>query len=177
MQAELDAYLDHLRRERQLSPHSLAGYRHDLERLLALMAEGGLARWEQLDGRTLRRMLAALHQQGLAPASLARWLSAVRGLYRYLIREGHCPLDPTAGLRPPKGEQRLPKLLDTDRAQQLLDGATSGDVAQEDDFLARRDLAILELFYSSGLRLSELTGLDLAQLDLAAGLVRVQVLA
>ncbi|HYQ39710.1 MAG TPA: tyrosine recombinase XerC [Pseudomonas sp.] len=167
MQAELDAYLEHLRRERQLSPHSLAGYRRDLDKLLALAGEAGLTAWSQLDARGLRRLLAQLHQQGLAPTSLARWLSAVRGLYRYLIREGHCPHDPSAGLRPPKGEQRLPKLLDTDRAQQLL------DAPRDDDFLVRRDQAMLELFYSSGLRLSELTGLDLAQLDLAAGLVRV----
>ncbi|WP_455232681.1 tyrosine recombinase XerC [Geopseudomonas aromaticivorans] len=167
MQSELDAYLEHLRSERQLSAHSLAGYRRDLDKLLALLREAGLQRWEQLDGRGLRRLLASLHRQGLAPSSLARFLSAVRGLYRYLIREGHCRHDPSAGLRPPKGEQRLPKLLDTDRAQQLLEGATT------DDFLACRDQAMLELFYSSGLRLSELTGLDLPQLDLAAGLVRV----
>lgn len=198
MHAELDAYLEHLRRERQLSPHSLAGYRRDLDKLLALASAAGLERWEQLDGRTLRRLLASLHQQGLAPRSLARWLSACRGLYRYLIREGHCRSDPSAGLHPPKGDKRLPRLLDTDRAQQLLDGAAdvdttgavasgvgtsggdlpgaaaAGTTAPEDAFLACRDQAMLELFYSSGLRLSELTGLDLAQLDLAAGLVRVR---
>ena len=172
MQRELDTYLEHLRSERQLSPHSVAGYRRDLDKLLVLMAEAGLERWPQLETRQLRHMLASLHQQGLAAPSLARFLSAVRGLYRYLIRENHCRHDPSAGLRPPKGEQRLPKLLDTDRAQQLLDGAP-GDAAPADDFLARRDQAMLELFYSSGLRLSELTGLDLAQLDLASGLVRV----
>ncbi|MCC6074973.1 tyrosine-type recombinase/integrase [Pseudomonas sp. GCM10022188] len=168
MHAELDAYLDHLRRERQLSAHSLAGYRRDLDKLLALAAEAGLSHWEQLDDKALRRLLASLHQQGLAPRSLARWLSAVRGLYRYLIREGHCRHDPSAGLRPPKR-------LDTERDQQLLDGA-AGDAALEleDDFLARRDQAMLELFYSSGLRLSELTELDLAHLDLAAGRVRVR---
>lgn len=175
MHAELDAYLDHLRRERQLSPHSLARYRRDLDKLIALAAEVGLSRWEQLDDKALRRLLASPHQQGLAPRSLARWLSAVRGLYRYLIREGHCHHDPCAGLRPSK-------LLDLDGAQQSLDSgagddsagvARPGDAAREDDFLARRDQAMLELFYSSGLRLSELTGLDLAHLDLAAGLLRV----
>ena len=188
MHAELDAYLDHLRRERQLSPHSLAGYRRDLDKLLVLATEAGLTHWEQLDGKALRRLIASLHQQGLAPRSLARWLSAVRGLYRFLIREGHCRHDPSAGLRPPRGERRLPKLLDTDRAQQLLDsnahddspGAAAsgvdspGDASPDDDFLVCRDQAMLELFYSSGLRLSELTGLDLAHLDLAAGLVRVR---
>jgi integrase/recombinase XerC len=91
----------------------------------------------------------------------------VRGLYHYLNREGLCDHDPANGLAPPKGERRLPKTLDTDRALQLLDGGV------EDDFLARRDQAILELFYSSGLRLSELTGLNLDQLDLADGMVQV----
>lgn len=94
-------------------------------------------------------------------------LSAVRGLYRYLNREGLCDHDPANGLAAPKGERRLPKTLDTDRALQLLEGAV------DDDFLARRDQAMLELFYSSGLRLSELTSLDLDQLDLPAGLVQV----
>ena len=91
----------------------------------------------------------------------------MRGLYHYLNREGLCDHDPANGLAPPKGERRLPKTLDTDRALQLLEGAV------EDDFLARRDQAILELFYSSGLRLSELTGLNLDQLDLADGMVQV----
>ena len=87
--------------------------------------------------------------------------------YHYLNREGLCDHDPANGLAPPKGERRLPKTLDTDRALQLLEGGV------EDDFLAQRDQAILELFYSSGLRLSELTGLNLEQLDLADGLVEV----
>ena len=175
MHAELDAYLDHLRRDRQLSAHSLAGYRRDLDKLLALAAAAGLSHWEQLDDKALRRLLASLHQQGLAPRSLARWLAAVRGLYRYLIREGHCRHDPSAGLRPPKR-------LDTERDQQLPDrgagvatlGGAALELELEDDFLARRDQAMLELFYSSGLRLSELSGLDLAHLDLAAGRVRVR---
>ena len=167
MQTELDAYLEHLRSERQLSAHSLAGYRRDLGKLQAQCADAGLSRWADLDNRRLRSFIASLHQQGLSARSLARFLSAVRGLYRYLIREERCRHDPAAGLSPPRGERRLPKLLDVDRTQQLLDGATA------DDFLARRDRAMLELFYSSGLRLAELTGLDLPQLDLAAGLVRV----
>ena len=91
----------------------------------------------------------------------------MRGLYRYLNREGLCSHDPANGLSPPKGERRLPKTLDTDRTLQLLEGAV------EDEFLAQRDQAMLELFYSSGLRLSELTSLDLEQLDLADGLVQV----
>ncbi len=168
LEAHLDAYLEHLRRERQVSPHTLDGYRRDLAKLVALCEAQGLKDWAELDTRTLRRLVARLHQQGLASRSLARLLSATRGLYQYLLREGLCRHDPATGLSPPKRERRLPRTLDADRSAQLLDGAV------EDDFIARRDQAMLELFYSSGLRLSELVGLDLDGLDLPAGLVRVR---
>lgn len=167
MRADLDAYLEHLRSERQVSTHTLDGYRRDLERLLAHCQGLGIERWAALDGPALRHFLARLHAAGLSPRSLARLLSAVRGLYRYLARQGLCSSDPAAGLSPPRGERRLPRPLDADRAMQLLDGAV------EDDFIARRDQAMLELFYSSGLRLAELVGLDLWHLSLGEGLVRV----
>ncbi len=167
MERQLDAYCEHLRSERQVSPHTLQAYRRDLNKVLAFCEKEQVAGWAALDIQRLRRLVARLHQQGQSSRSLARLLSAVRGLYLYLNREGLCNHDPATGLAPPKGERRLPKTLDTDRAQQLLDGAV------EDDFLAHRDQAILELFYSSGLRLSELTGLNLDQLDLADGLVQV----
>ena len=167
MQSKLDAYLAHLRNERQLSAHTLDAYRRDLRRILALCTQDQLASWAELDSPRLRRMIARLHQQGLSARSLARLLSAVRGLYQYLLREGLCQHDPADGLSPPKGQRKLPRALDADRAQQLLDGGV------ENEFLARRDQALLELFYSSGLRLSELLGLDLEQLDLAGAMVRV----
>lgn len=164
----LDAYLEHLRRERQVSAHTLDGYRRDLAKVQAFCEAEGMADWAELDTRNLRRLVARLHQQGLSSRSLARLLSATRGLYQYLLREGLCRHDPANGLSPPRRERRLPRTLDADRSAQLLDGAV------EDDFIARRDQAMLELFYSSGLRLSELVGLDLDGLDLAAGLVRVR---
>ena len=167
MQASLDAYCVHLRSERQVSVHTLDNYRRDLDKVLAFCSKEGIADWASLDIQRLRRLVGKLHQQGLSGRSISRLLSAVRGLYRYLNREGLCDHDPANGLAPPKSERRLPKTLDTDRTLQLLDGAL------EDDFLARRDQAILELFYSSGLRLSELTGLDVTQLDLAEGLMQV----
>nr|WP_197976729.1 MULTISPECIES: tyrosine recombinase XerC [unclassified Pseudomonas] len=163
----MDAYCTHLRSERQVSVHTLDAYRRDLIKVVEFCEKEGLATWQALDIQLLRRLIARQHQQGQSSRSLARLLSAVRGLYRYLNREGLCSHDPANGLAPPKGERRLPKTLDTDRALQLLEGAV------EDDFLAHRDQAILELFYSSGLRLSELTSLDLGQLDLADGLVQV----
>ncbi len=167
MQDQLDAYFEHLRSERQVSAHTLDGYRRDLLKVLALCEKNSIAAWPELDTRNLRTFIARLHAQGQSSRSLARLLSAVRGFYQYLGREGLCRHDPAAGLAAPKGERRLPRALDADRTAQLLDGAL------EDDFLALRDQAMLELFYSSGLRLSELVGLNLAELDLPAGLVRV----
>lgn len=167
MHAALDAYLQHLRSERQMSPHTLDGYHRDLLKLVALCEKQGISDWAKLDVRHLRSFVARLHQQGLSARSLGRLLSATRRLYRYLIGQGLCQHDPATGITPPKGERRLPRTLDADRTVQLLDGAV------EDDFIGHRDQAMLELFYSSGLRLSELAGLDLSQLDLPAGLVEV----
>lgn len=167
MERQLEAYCAHLRNERQVSEHTLLGYRRDLDKVVAYCKEHGITGWQALQIQQLRQLIARQHHHGQSSRSLARLLSAVRGLYRYLNREGLCQHDPASGLSPPKGERRLPKVLDTDRALQLLDGGV------DDDFIARRDQAILELFYSSGLRLSELTNLDLDHLDLAAGLVQV----
>ena len=165
--ADLDTYLEHLRSERQVSVHTLDGYRRDLLKALQFCERGRIGEWAELDSGRLRQLVAELHRQGQSSRSLARLLSAVRGFYAHLNRTGRCSSDPSSGLSAPKGERRLPRALDADRAMQLLDGGV------EDDFLARRDQAMLELFYSSGLRLSELVGLDLSQLDLAGGLVQV----
>ncbi|MDT8926460.1 tyrosine recombinase XerC [Pseudomonas taiwanensis] len=167
MERQLEAYCAYLRNERQVSDHTLLGYRRDLAKVIQYCKNQGIASWNELQIQQLRQLIARLHHDGQSSRSLARLLSAVRGLYRYQVREGLCLHDPANGLAPPKTERRLPKVLDTDRALQLLEGGV------DNDFIARRDQAILELFYSSGLRLSELTNLDLGHLDLAAGLVQV----
>ncbi|MFK3797419.1 MULTISPECIES: tyrosine recombinase XerC [unclassified Pseudomonas] len=167
MERQLDAYCTHLRSERQVSSHTLEAYRRDLSRVMGFCDKQRITDWKALDPAAMRTLVAQLHHQGQSSRSIARLLSAVRGFYQYLNREGICEHDPANGLSPPKGERRLPKTLDADRALQLLEGGV------EDEFLARRDHAILELFYSSGLRLSELTGLNCEQLDLADGLVQV----
>ncbi|MFF7707383.1 tyrosine recombinase XerC [Pseudomonas sp. NPDC007930] len=167
MQAWLDGYCAHLRSERQASAHTEAAYRRDLAKLIEHCAAVQVSQWEQLTTAHLRRIVARLHQHGQAPRSLARLLSAARGLYRWAHREGLCTHNPAVGLSAPKGERKLPRVLDTDRAQQLLDGAV------ENSFHARRNQAILELFYSCGMRLAELCSLDLDHLDLPAGLVQV----
>ncbi len=168
MQNALDAYFQHLRSERQVSPHTLDGYRRDLVKVTDYCDRQQVRQWSELKAHHVRQLIADQHRRGLSSRSLARLLSSLRGLYRHLNQEGLCNHDPAADISPPKGEKRLPRLLDTDRAMQLLDGGT------EDDFIGHRDQAMLELFYSSGLRLSELVGLDLDQLDLPAGLVQVQ---
>lgn len=168
MHADLDAFLEHLRSERQVSAHTLDGYRRDLLKILALAEKAGLSDWNALDTRSLRTFVARLHQQGpVQPQPGTAALGDARPLPVPATRRA-LPADPANGLSAPKSPRKLPRTLDADRALQLLDGAV------EDDFIARRDQALLELFYSSGLRLSELVGLDLEWLDLKEGLVRVR---
>ena len=160
-------YLEYLRSVRQLSEHTLTAYGHDLSKASALLSKQGVGQWQQVEPSQIRGLVAELHRNQLSARSIARLLSAIRGLYAYLLREGLCKHDPAKGIRPPKQPKKLPRLLDVDRAQQLLDGET------EPDFIQLRDHAMLELFYSSGLRLSELTGLNLTDIDLTSGSVRV----
>jgi len=165
-QAQLDAWLARLGSERQASPHTLAGYRRDLAKLLRYMQAQQLAGFDALDPHHLRRFIAAEHRAGLSPKSLQRLLSSCRSLFRHLSREGRLAHDPALGVRGPKVHRKLPQVLDVDEAASLIEGGADGA-------LARRDRAMLELFYSSGLRLSELTGLRWQDLDLDGGEVRV----
>lgn len=165
-EAQVEAYLRHLAAERAPSPHTLEAYRRDLGKLLAMMQAHGVDSFHSLTPDRVRGMVATCHRQGLAPSSLQRLLSSWRGLFRYLAAEGQLAHDPVAGVRGPKLRRKLPQVLDTDEAASLV--AVEGD-----DALNVRDRAMLELFYSSGLRLSELTGLRWGDLDLAGGEVRV----
>ena len=159
-------FLDGLRTERRLSPHTSSSYGRDLESLLEYCATHGIESWDALDTQHLRSFAAQCHRRGLAPRSIQRRLSAVRSLCRFLIREGELRSDPTADVQAPKARKRLPTTLDADTMARLLG-------FRADDRLGVRDKAIMELFYSSGLRLSELLGLDLADLDLRDRTVRV----
>jgi integrase/recombinase XerC len=164
--AQVEAWLARLAGERQASAHTVAAYRRDLDKLLAWMEARGMAGFDALDPHRLRAFLAAEHRGGLSPKSLQRLLSSCRSLFRHLTREGALAHDPAAGVRGPKVHRKLPEVLDVDEAAALVGHA--GDGA-----LALRDRAMLELFYSSGLRLSELTGLRWGDLDLDGGEVRV----
>jgi integrase/recombinase XerC len=164
----LNSFQRHLRDERRLSPHSLAAYARDLSRLLGYAESVGVRQWRELDTHHVRAFVAQCHRRGLSPASLQRLLSAIRSFYRYLVREGLAGRDPAADVRGPKRRRPLPKAMDADQVAQLLDSPEGAD-----DGWAIRDQAILELFYSSGLRLSELVGLNLADVDSGSGELRV----
>ena len=157
----LRAFLDHLGGERRLSPHTLAAYRRDLTDFGRHHAD-----WLQVTPGQVSDYLAQCHRRGLSPKSLQRRLSALRTLFHWLMREGRLQRDPTQGLRAPKAPRKLPATLEVDQMARLLD-------ATADDPLALRDTALFELIYSCGLRLAEAAGLDLNDLDLAEGWVRV----
>ncbi len=163
---QVDAWLARLVGERQASAHTVDAYRRDLAKLLRWMEAQGIDAFDALEPNRMRSFVAAEHRGGLAPKSLQRLLSSCRGLFRQLHREGLMTHDPTAGVRGPKVHRKLPQVLDVDEATSLVEAV--GDGA-----LTLRDRAMLELFYSSGLRLSELTGLRWIDLDLQAGEVRV----
>jgi integrase/recombinase XerC len=154
----LDRYLGHLANERRLSPHTLDGYRRDLRQALDWLRARGADHWQALDGPGVRAYLAERHRAGLGARSLHRQLAALRGLFRYLIREGLAEQDPARGIRAPRAGRKLPQILDVDQLGRLLDQPPL-------DPLEVRDLAILELLYSSGLRLAELVSLNLGDLD------------
>jgi integrase/recombinase XerC len=162
----IERFLSHLAHERRMSGHTVAAYRHDLRTLAKFGARRNLPTWNLLDHAQMRTFAAAQHGQGMSPRSIQRRLSAARTFYEYLMREGHCARNPALDVRAPKTKKRLPATLDADQMGRLL-------AFRVDDTLSARDKAIMELFYSSGLRLAELVGLKLEDIDLKDRTVRV----
>jgi integrase/recombinase XerC len=162
----VEAFLAHLAHERRLSANTLIGYRRDLRRVGAWMTAQGLGPWERADEQTVRRYAAARHRAGASGRTLQRELSALRSLFRYLLREDRIGHNPAAGVRAPKAQRKLPATLGADQLCALLDHT-------DDEPLAVRDAAMIELFYSSGLRLSELVSANLGDLDLHEGIITV----
>ena len=162
----LGTFLDYLHYERRLSPRTLAGYRRDLEDFLAWLRGFGIDDWARVDSQHVRSYAAGRHRQGLSPKSLQRHLSAIRSWFRYLLREGRVKANPAEGVRAPKAQRRLPHTLDADQLDHLMQ-------VPGDDPLDRRDRAIMELFYSSGLRLAELAALDVADMRRDDGLLQI----
>ena len=162
----IDDFLSHLQVERRMSAHTLDAYCRDLAALSAWAGKQGIDDVARLQTEQLRAFIAAEHRRGLAPKSLQRRLSACRSYFQWLLKHGRIAVNPAAGIRAPKAPRKLPQLLDADEATRLVELPTDAP-------LGLRDRALLELFYSSGLRLGELCALRWHDLDLEAGLVTV----
>ena len=165
-QQEITAFIEYLRSEKRLSPHTLTSYQRDLDKFSDCCKKYSLSNLAEIKAQHIRQMVAQLHRQGLAGKSLARWLSALRSFFEFSIRNHWAAINPADGIQAPKSPKKLPKVLDVDQTAQFVE-------IKGDSTLALRDRALLELIYSSGLRLAEVVGLDLCDIDLAEGLVTV----
>jgi len=174
MATEAGRYLDHLAVERGLAPNTLQAYRRDLRRYVAFLDGRGIHRPDEVNEATIRSFMASLSaatygddERPYAARSVAREVSAVRSFHRFLLREGAAERDPATGVRQPKLPRSLPHPLTVDEVGRLL------EVPREDTPAGLRDRALLELLYGSGLRVSELVGLDVDDVDLEEGAVLV----
>lgn len=165
-QKQISGYLDSLRVERRLSPHTLSNYGRDLGRLEKFCDQQHILSWDMLTVHDSRNYVAHLHHNNLSGRSIARLLSAARSFYRYLIKQNTVSYNPLEGVAAPKSPKLLPKTLDIEQVGLLV----AVDSRQP---LALRDRAIMELLYSSGLRLAELVSLGVADIDLVDATVRV----
>lgn len=166
LETEIQAFISHLKRERNLSPNTLEAYQRDCRRLALWCDERSIGALSDLDSQHIRSAMAELHRRGLSPRSLRRWLSSLRTFFDFCIRQKSLLTNPALAVQAPKSPRKLPATLDTDAAARFVE--VSGD-----DWLSVRDRAMVELFYSSGLRLSELVALDGRDFDLADASVRV----
>lgn len=166
LQEWADRFLEHLRLERRLSPHTLESYGRDLRVAIQWFEQRGMDSWARLSQHHIRQYIATRHRQGFSAKSLHRELSALRSLYNFLLREKQLESNPAQGVRAPKIRRKLPATLDVDQISRLLE-------IDDNSPVALRDRAVMELFYSSGLRLAELIGLNLGDIDLKEQLVEV----
>jgi len=166
MESLLDEFLTNLADSRQLSPHTISNYRRQLNHLVEQLTEQKISHWQQLNANEIKFWIANSKRQGLANRSIATRLSALRSFCRYLLKHGHLALDPCVGISAPKQAKPLPKNINVDQVCQLLD-------FDDEDPLAIRDRAMMELFYSSGLRLAELVSLNVADISAPEQLVKV----
>ena len=166
MHTLLNQYWAYLRIERQVSPHTLTNYQHQLDAILAILAEKGIQHWQQVNPSVVRLILAESRKQGLKEKSLALRLSARRQFFSYLVQQGQMKVNPATGISAPKQGKHLPKNIDAEQVQKLLSNDSK-------DPIDLRDRAMMELMYSSGLRLSELQGLNLNSINTRVREVRV----
>ena len=167
LDSTLEDFIGFLQREKRYSPHTLTGYRRDLRNLHDWLQQQKIAQWNEVTHKQIRRFIAQRHALGIQGRSLQRQLSAIRAFYRYMQRTGKATTNPAEDIPTPKQAQRLPKSLDIESLERLLN-------IPGDEPLTLRDRAIMELLYSSGLRLAEIAALNLADLDLQGGLVDIK---
>ncbi|MDB2544331.1 tyrosine recombinase XerC [Woeseiaceae bacterium] len=162
----IEKFIEHIKYEKILSPHTCKNYSRDLNIFLVYCLNNKLQSWHIIDAEHIRAFSASQYRKGLNPKSIQRNLSSIRSFFRYLIRENEIKNNPAQSIRSPKIGKRLPENLDADSMSKLLDIKDTG-------FIADRDKAILELLYSSGLRLAELINLNITDIDLADATVNV----
>lgn len=156
-------FLDYLRVEKNYSPHTLLNYSHDLKEFYEFLGKSSV---KSADASLLRRFLVALSEKNLSKKTIARRVASLRTFFRYLSREGHIDKNPMGVLKTPRVEKKLPIVLDENEIDKLLE-------SPEDDVSGRRDKAIMETLYSSGMRVSELVSLNADAIDFIGGVCRV----
>lgn len=164
--SQTQPYWDFLRIEKQASPHTLSNYQRQLAAVCELLTGAGIQDWAELDSSTVRWLLSQSHKQGLSAKSIGLRLVALRQWLNFLVSQGVLTANPAVGIKAPKVGKHLPKNIDAEQIEHLLN-------IEENSPLAVRDVAMMELMYSSGLRLSELQGLDLGDMDLSSREVRL----
>lgn len=162
--AQLATFLSQQSSQRALSPHTINAWRRDLQKLAAFLQESGLTAWRALDQHLLEEFIGRCSEQGLEIRSQQRLLSSLRGFYDWLAREGHAAFNPARGLRLKSNKRDLPRVLDVDAVQALLDAPAPSEEPEQSLWI--RDRAVMELFYSCGLRLAELSYARLPGLDM-----------
>jgi integrase/recombinase XerC len=166
-QQVLQGFFNYLSGEKRVAIQTLVAYKRDLLRLQAFCTLQSIVDWSALQAQDVRQFIAYRHRNGVGGKTIQRELAAMRSFYRYLQKKGQIDRDPLQGVTAPKSAKKLPKTIDVDQVAAVLD-------AKPDTLLDIRDLAMFELFYSSGLRLSELVCLDVVDIDLSQGFLRVR---
>lgn len=168
MQTQIDRFLAYLNTEKQLSIHTISAYQRDLQQLHEFLSENKIHSWSSVNQQHIRLFSNSLRIKKLASKTIQRMLSSCRNFFNFLLKEKEIKNNPAATISAPKAPQKLPKTLDVDQISQLL-----SEDKKNDSLLALRDHAIMELFYSSGLRLSELSNLNIHDIDFKAASMRV----
>lgn len=163
----LDQFVSHLKNERRLSLHTVSNYSRDLQQFAQYCEEKDLAQWKDCNVFFMRAFIASKHRKGLSGRSIQRHIATIRSFFAYLLREGIVKTNPMVGLSAPKADRKLPSPLDVDQVSRLLDNKEANEP------VLIRDLAMMELMYSSGLRLAELVSLNVDDIDFNEGTLPV----